>query len=137
MSSLLHKQYQVWIIGVLDDSSEVHRVVYLILSLKDFLEAEVVMAFFKCVKCDVLVVLGENICILTSCVLQYIASVLLARARRRLSKYTVVGLLGFLNLNRRLGLRRLNAEAFLHGDPVVATAAAVSHFLLMFNVFKL
>lgn len=108
LSTLFHEQDQVWIVRILNDSSEVHSVVYLVLSLKNFFEAEVVMAFFECVKCDVLVVLREDVSILTASIsiTQYVACVgIRAGARCSLTKHTIVGLLGFESVERWLSVR--------------------------------
>ena len=69
MSCLLHEQNLVWIVWPFNDASEVHRVINLILSLKYFLKAEVVMTLLERIKCDVLVILGKEIAVLTARVL--------------------------------------------------------------------
>ena len=60
---LLHEENQVRVVWFLNNASDVHRVVHLILGLKDFFEAEIIVTLFQSVKRDVLVVLGEHICV--------------------------------------------------------------------------
>ena len=53
---MLEEHNLVWIVGFLNDASEVHCIVNLVLGLKDFFETEVVMTFLQRVEGDVLVV---------------------------------------------------------------------------------
>ena len=58
---LLHEEDQVWVVGLFNDSRDVHRVVDLVLRLKHFFKTEVVMTLLQSVKRYVLVVLSEDI----------------------------------------------------------------------------
>ena len=108
-----------------------HGVIDLILGLKDLFEAKIVMPLLQCVKRDVLVMLRKYISVLTARVLHVPLDWASTRARGGLSEDAVVCLRGLLGVKRGLGLRRFNAEAVLHGKPIVSTVAAVSHFLFL------
>ena len=66
---LLHEEDLVWVVRFFNNTSEVHGVINFVLGFKDFLEAEIVMALLKCVKCDVLIVPVEYVAVLTERVL--------------------------------------------------------------------
>ena len=114
---LLLEQHQARVVWPLNDASEVHGVVDLVLRLQHLLEAEVVVTLLQGVERDVLVVPVEDL-------------LGLARARRggcRLGKHRLVRagvsrLRRVLRLQRHLGGRQ--TKAFLEIRLVVA----VSHF---------
>lgn len=62
--ALLHEENQIWIVRFLDNTREMHRIVYFIFSLKHFFETKVVMAFFEGIERYIFIVLGEYIAFL-------------------------------------------------------------------------
>lgn len=75
MVRLLHKEDQIGIVGLLNDASDVHGVVDLVLGLQHLFKAEVVVTLLQSVKRYVLVVLSKDV------------AVMLSRASRRRCKH--------------------------------------------------
>lgn len=66
MVRLLHKEDQIGIVGLLNDASDVHGVVDLVLGLQHLFKAEVVVTLLQSVKRYVLVVLSEDVAVMLS-----------------------------------------------------------------------
>ena len=66
MVRLLHKEDQIGIVGLLNDASDVHGVVDLVLGLQHLFKAKVVVTLLQSVKRYVLVVLSEDVAVMLS-----------------------------------------------------------------------
>jgi len=119
--ALLHEQNEIGIVGLLNDASEVHRVVNLVFGLQHLFKTKVVVTFLQSVKGYVFVVAREDIFVF-------------AAGGCRVSKDRVMSL---GNLIVRMGddssLRRINAEVVVKAKLVVPICA-VSHFIQAFRL---